>query len=461
MTHSQIGIAQRHHLRWTRSAEWDLRGEVRPETPGLASLLRVSTSLAVELPGRSHSDGRRFAALDGLRIVGALAVLTTHAAFSSGDALFGPFAGLLSRLDAGVPLFFVVSGFLLYRPHVRVRLGTAGEREAGRTLDGRVYLRHRALRILPVLWLAVLAAVLLLPHPASVGAGDYVRIATLTQIYTDSPSVPGLTQMWSLATEVAFYLALPLLAWGLARVPGSAPVWTRRSAVLLALTPVVAVVWIVATHNAFGAAANLWLPAYLGWFGMGMLLALWHEARLSGAWPRTVLDDLGQAPGTVWAMAAALYLLLSTPVAGPYGLTSATTLEAVVKNVGYTLLGLLVVAPCVTAEATSSRVVRALGSRPAKALGDVSYGVFAYHLIVLGLVERAIGHQDFTGNLPILWPVTVLVSIPLAYASFRWIERPIMQWGRRRVGRARPQQAPAPAPATSSGRHRPGSTAAR
>ena len=37
--------------------------------------------------------------------------------------------------------------------------------------------------------------------------------------------------------------------------------------------------------------------------------------------------------------------------------------------------------------ATSSRVVRALGSRPAKALGDVSYGVFAYHLIVLGLVE--------------------------------------------------------------------------
>ena len=43
------------------------------------------------------------------------------------------------------------------------------------------------------------------------------RNLTLTQIYTDNYMFSylhqGLTQMWSLAVEVAFYVALPLLAY--------------------------------------------------------------------------------------------------------------------------------------------------------------------------------------------------------------------------------------------------------
>ena len=42
---------------------------------------------------------------------------------------------------------------------------------------------------------------------------------TLTQIYVPLTLTAGLTQMWSLSVEVAFYLALPVLALLARRVP--------------------------------------------------------------------------------------------------------------------------------------------------------------------------------------------------------------------------------------------------
>lgn len=385
----------------------------------------------------------RFAALDGLRIVGALMVVTTHVGFTSGLAIHGPYAGLLARLDAGVPLFFVVSGFLLYRPHARARLGSATASQMSGARDLRTYARHRAFRILPAAWIAVLAAYVLLRHD-KVGLVHYVRVATMSQIYVPSPSVPGLTQMWSLSTEVAFYLVLPVAAWGLSRLPRSSWLsWSELALVVLACLPAVSLAWIVLTHDNVEGMTNYWLPEYAGWFGGGMALAVWHEGRLAGELPRTVVDDLVASPGTLWAAAGALYLLLTTRLAGPYGLDPATLLEAGSKNLGYTILAVLVVLPCIAAEPSSSRVVAALGSRPARLLGDLSYGVFVYHLVVLGLLERAIGHKPFTGDFLVLWPTTIMASLLVAWVSYRYVEAPIMRRARRRdPRRSRPAAVP-------------------
>lgn len=375
----------------------------------------------------------RFASLDGLRIVGALMVVTTHVGYAGGSAVSGPFAGLLARMDAGVALFFVVSGFLLYRPHARVLLGSAGEQERARTRDLRTYLRHRVARIVPAAWVAVLAAALLLPHGPEVKAVDFVLIAAMIQIYVPHPSVAGLTQMWSLSTEVAFYALLPLLAWALGRVGG--PRRAHRVLALLAATPLVSLVWIVFTHDSLGGLTNLWLPAYLGWFGAGTALALWHEGRLTGTFGRTWVEDLIAAPGTLWALAATLFLLLSTRVSGPFGLTPATEFETVVKNLGYTVFALLVVLPCVHVQDSGSRIVAALASRPMRELGAISYGVFCYHLIVLRLAELALDHVPFTGLTLPLWLITVAGTLPLAWLSHRYLEAPIMRRARGRDGR--------------------------
>jgi peptidoglycan/LPS O-acetylase OafA/YrhL len=144
--------------------------------------------------------------LDGLRAIGALAVVTTHVGFHTGTSLNGPFAGILARLDIGVAIFFAISGFLLYLPHAVAWFeGTLPPL----TLP---YLRNRALRILPALWLAVVLAAVLVPHKDSVTWATYLQHATLTQIYFHGLAADGLTQLWSLATEVAFYLLLPGLA---------------------------------------------------------------------------------------------------------------------------------------------------------------------------------------------------------------------------------------------------------
>ena len=103
----------------------------------------------------------------------------------------------------GVALFFVLSGFLLSRPWVReVQLG------ARRPSVGR-YFKHRLARILPAYWVALIAVLL------TTGSGASTRTiidnVTLTQGYTGR-FLPSFFQTWSLVTEVAFYIVLPLLA---------------------------------------------------------------------------------------------------------------------------------------------------------------------------------------------------------------------------------------------------------
>src|SRR4051794_6890563 len=89
----------------------------------------------------------RIASLDGVRGLAALAVLTFHVQQFGGGHIPG-ISAILGSLNSGVVIFFVLSGFLLYRPFVRAR------RDGTRPAVGR-YFRHRAIRIVPAYWLAL------------------------------------------------------------------------------------------------------------------------------------------------------------------------------------------------------------------------------------------------------------------------------------------------------------------
>lgn len=364
----------------------------------------------------------RFPALDGLRAIGALAVLTTHAGFHTGASLDGPFAGLLARLDVGVAIFFAISGFLLYRPHVVAWFeGTLPPL----TLP---YLRNRALRILPALWVAVLLAALLVPHKGGVTWATYAQHATFTQIYFDGMAADGLTQLWSLATEVSFYLLLPVLAkllTGYERPTRRSVRW--RLAVLGAFT-LLGPVWMAAVNATDQPRAGFWLPGYVGWFAVGMGFALWQVARSSGRLAPSALDTLTTIPATVWGVAVALLLIAASPLAGPYDLSSATPGQAFVKNLLYTGIAACVLFPALTPTARTARV---LGGRVGHVAGDISYGVFVYHLIVMSLVERMTGYELFSGRFALVFFPTLVLSAAVAAASYYGMERPIMRRGRR------------------------------
>ena len=173
------------------------------------------------LTGGPSPISQRVPALTGMRAVAALLVVGTHAAFATGKLTHSYLGAIYARLEIGVAIFFVLSGFLLFRPWA-----LAAATGSPSPLLTR-YTRHRLRRIMPGYVVAVLAtfAVYLVftpgPNPGQTWHG-LLRYLTLTQIYTDNYLVTylhtGLSQMWSLAVEVSFYAVLPGLAFVLLRV---------------------------------------------------------------------------------------------------------------------------------------------------------------------------------------------------------------------------------------------------
>ena len=110
-------------------------------------------------------------------------------------------------------VFFVISGFLLYRPFVAMRFGAPAR-------GVRAYGRNRALRILPAYWVS-LTLLAIYPGLAGVFTGDWWQYYGLQHVYSGETFFYGNPVAWSLAIEVVFYAILPLYAYAMTRLrPG-------------------------------------------------------------------------------------------------------------------------------------------------------------------------------------------------------------------------------------------------
>jgi peptidoglycan/LPS O-acetylase OafA/YrhL len=169
----------------------------------------------------AQSATARFAGIDGLRAIAAGSVLVYHVwRFGDpggGSPDLGPLSPVMPHLWHGVTLFFVLSGFLLYRPFAAAAMRRAPQPGIGR------YLRHRALRILPAYWFVL--AVTAFGLEAALVAGDAgprtegrpnaeLLVVNLLLLQNASPDTifTGIGPAWSLTVEAGFYLVLPLLA---------------------------------------------------------------------------------------------------------------------------------------------------------------------------------------------------------------------------------------------------------
>ena len=215
--------------------------------------------------------------------------------------------------------------------------------------------------------------------------------------------------MWSLAVEVAFYAALPVIAYFLLSV-----VCRRRwrPGLLLAGLAVLALIspaWMVLVHtfDFLPDGARLWLPGYLAWFIGGMML--------------TVLAAMGVR--CHWFLAVPLavlcYVIAATPIAGEATTSPTGLAQAVVKIGFYAVIATLVVAPLVLGN--RGAYSRLLGSRPMVWLGEISYEIFLVHLIVMELAMVAVLHwRVYTGSMPALFIVTLALTIPVAWLLHRF-----------------------------------------
>lgn len=356
-------------------------------------------------PGRVDS-------LTGVRALAAILVVLTHAAYTTGKYTHGYVGLIYSRMEIGVPVFFVLSGFLLFGPWVRA---TASGRAAPSV---RRYAWHRVRRIMPAYVVTVLAAYAVYhfryagPNPGHTWEGLF-RNLTLTQIYTDHYWITflhqGLTQMWSLAVEAAFYVALPLLAYLLLVVlcrrqwrPG---LLLGGLAALTLLTPA----WLVLVHvtHFLPDGAKLWLPTYLAWFVGGMLLAVLREMRVR-AYALVCIP-----------LALVCYFIASTPITGAPTTSPSELREGIAKAFFYAIISTLIVAPLALGD--RGLFARAMASRPMVFLGEISYEIFLIHLVTMELVMVEILHFPiYTGSVVWLFVATMAVTVPLAWLLHRF-----------------------------------------
>jgi peptidoglycan/LPS O-acetylase OafA/YrhL len=380
--------------------------------------------------------GRKLAALTGLRGIGMLLIVVSHTSFHSGDKLQGALAPVLARMDLGVALFFALSGFFLYRSFARAALD-------GRPLPSlRAFAAHRTVRILPAYWLAVLMAWAFIPANHDANVADLIRQLTLTRIYQrhDTSFFEGTVQTWSLDTIVAFYLFVPLLAWiAVAGLAGAPPrrVLRRQSMVIaacVAASPVFTAAW--AAGWIPWPLGHHWLPAYLGWFGAGMALALASLvlARNEAGPVSRLAGVAASVPGTVYLVALAAFAIAATPIAGPGGLDLGDGFHQVARIGLLGVIACLIVLPPALDPSSTNIATRVLSAPPLLWLGEISYGVFLYHVIALILVADWLEIPPFTGRFWTLTAATLAVTIPAAWMSYRYLESPLIDRVRRLIG---------------------------
>jgi peptidoglycan/LPS O-acetylase OafA/YrhL len=374
--------------------------------------------------------------MNSVRALAALSVLVFHAVGIYGGALGQHgLRALVARMEVGVVIFLVVSGFLLYRPFVMSHL-------TGTPLPGvRAYLWRRGLRIVPAYWVALALATLLVPYHGVFTGGGVPTYFGFAQIYRGSTIAAGDPPAWTLGLELSFYLFLPV--WALAvhalssragpdlrgrlriQVLGVGGLWLFSMAYKAVLMKTGAVPVIPGSP----LPALVTLPGYIDEFALGMGLAVvsaWLE--LGGAEPALV-RLVGRRPAVAWAFALAAFLLVSLGI----GLTGDpaqdyTPAQYLARNVLYGAVAVGVIAPAVFGDDRGGLVRRVLAWPALLWIGLISYGIYLWHS---PLLSRLLAWHYGQGGSPlrryIEWGVVPLLgSIALGAASYYLVERPAL-----------------------------------
>ncbi len=371
----------------------------------------------------------RFRSIEGLRALAAVSVLITHVSFISNENGREPFGRYFARLDVGVSIFFVISGFLLWR-------SVSASLLAGRPLPAvGPYVLRRAARIFPAYWVALAAALVVDPGPLP-GMADLVAYAGLVHIYQPSTviGIGPISQAWSLGTEISFYLFVPVLGVVLARLGRGATDERARArlqaAALAALWAASLLLrWAVAVAEpAEQGMYTTWLPLNLDLFAYGMVLALvWNRA---GARADALMGRPGAAEASLLAALVSLWL-----VANHIGLPVDSLTYSVGAQVGRQLLygavALFLVLPCVLGRDGPGPLRAVLRSRWATWAGLISYGIYLWQNVALEVYREQRGLQPFQGWFPSTLGAVLLATVVLAAASWYLVERPVIGLARR------------------------------
>jgi peptidoglycan/LPS O-acetylase OafA/YrhL len=352
----------------------------------------------------TDADGVRASslpALTGLRFVATALVVVHHLA--AVDVQFLPrVPAILGNL--GVTFFFVLSGFILAYKYTG--------RLADRASVGRFW-RARIARVWP-LHMATLGVSAIYLH------GIGVRLSDLTGRFLINASllhawVPNVAvyfsfngPSWSISVEAFFYLLFPVLLAGL--------MWLRATSALkaAALLWAAAVATLIATLSLrapdpeFDEWAFYIAPVWrLSDFVIGVALGVWFVSsrRDQALASRRRLGVELAALAAPAAVATGLSLWVSPEQSG--------TNTVIAPAVAVTVYGFAV---------SSGPITTWLAHPLTLYLGEISYGVYMWHALLIGYAIRS---PWFVGNPTLAAVILVLATIAVSSASYHLLEQPL------------------------------------
>ena len=306
----------------------------------------------------------------------------------------------------GVPLFFVLSGYLLGSKVIDQRLN--------RGFTTRFW-RRRLLRIYPAVWFHLLVLLALAPHIAGLVKPEmWDSLGLQFLLWINMPpqmQAPISNVLWTLPIELTFYLLLPFLG-----------AISRR------------VHWVVVLVGA--------LFITLGWRAYWLLSQDLNNYVV-------LLPYLDMLPGTLFTFMVGYSLNFLHPIVSPSVRRACLILSFTVfiallqwqlsfNEVYWTGHWILAVwPPCVALTIAAivylidqpSMPVRWLGHPIMIWLGNISFGVYLWHYPIMRAMKLSVPDLWVSPLLSfVALPVALLLALPIATLSYRFIERPLMGW---------------------------------
>lgn len=327
----------------------------------------------------------RFVGIQSLRFIAALMVVLTHTTHMIGERILNVGNGNVWREgNAGVDIFFVISGFVMMTSSASLR------DSANAAFD---FIFRRCLRVVPLYWVATtlkLMAVLLIPAATVHSSIDPLHIIGsylfLPRYNVDHDIMPLVAVGWTLMFEMFFYA---LFATAL---------YLRRSPIGFIFPILIALSCLSFLKREGGGAWQFYLDPILMEFGLGMVAA------------RLIRAGFVMRPGLGIAAILLAFISLLVP-SEMYGSQRA---------IGWGIPAFIIV---VCTAAIEPFLFKHL-PRFLAYLGDTSFALYLFHGFYVPMVGIAVLRFGMASS-GLAFVVSVAGSIVLGVVAHRFIEIPL------------------------------------
>ena len=378
----------------------------------------------------SPSTGAHFDFLDGVRGIAILLVVMCHAVYCNPNA--GPAIRFITQVTGagtvGVPIFFVLSGFVIFYPFYKLR-----EKDA-RAWIVPGYASRRIFKIAPPFLLSfVLLSGLYLLQFRDV---SYIKQGLQWFVGLPNLSLPIFAEnrfnapLWSLVVEVQFYLVLPFLVLATRGLSARQTSYTIGALLIVVPMAIRFLTWPVSNDPQMSVLAERRFPCDLDYFGWGVLFCGIFVSPAYCAEERKCWVRAGYV-GLFGVVPTMLLIACIMPMMDGHTLLRAEFYHGLAGIVAFLILFLIFAPTCLAVRFLSSPLLRFTGL--------ISYEWYLLHEPVIFFARWWWGsaHANALRYMVILG-VPVVFTFLVAAAIYHFYSLPILKWGRSRLSAKRP-----------------------